>query len=780
MTFPNARHLSLLVDVVCYGLIVLSIYHFIGIDLETAQSLIELPPAELYALAQSRFRQKPLPESWSGPYKHLSSSKWIRLCKITRTEHDGYFIVLDKYLLAQAPPYRALSYTWGPAEGGYVPYDGTQLEVLVHGRNRSVPINLISAISNLPNGSLDGYYWIDAVCIDQLNHKERNEQVAIMDKIFQRAVAVDVWLGKAYSDTQKINDIARDLVSLQEQEQEWPTPPAWATGEDLLLPSDWETLAQIFSRRWFHRLWTLQEFALAGKVNVLCGNVTIDTGNLSTAARFLFDHDIPMTLSYGNEKRTITPPILPMSLLQQSIQGHRMLELDFLRCFTDNDISSQIDYETLLVWVYWQSMTKIATDARDYVFGIAGVANALANRIGLQYEPLKIDYSLTAAEAFQAFVVRIMGGRLGIRAISIVRQSADIATQQRNNVRIGGLPSWVPDLANRNRVGLSMNGGLRSIEEGQVCHNILGQHSAASEYRSRSVNGSALHVHAHRIGKIQKCSQVLPNDLKIQECANFVLSLIPLLNKLPITQHATNHTPVEALFHTLRLGINPSASKHARESYGQADLERYFVQALYGFIWSKSLPPHHQSAEQTMSWLTHGPGHNPWEIAGLTKDFPLPSALASRAESHQLNWLLQKGNISEDIKQEMIDLSASCTAFRRAFGARVAATKLFLIQLHDDNRIHSSWPAQKLPGPIRLLGIGSDNVEGGDELWAAAGAEWPFILKRHQGQKSDQTKDGEREALKTYQLKGEAFVYGVMHGELFENSAPEWKQIVLQ
>ena len=315
MPVTKARLQSWLVDVVCYGFIVLGVSQFSGIDIDTVQTLIELPPAELYALACSWVSWKPLPESWGGPYKHLSSSKWIRLCKITGNETDGFSFVLDKYLLDRAPPYRALSYTWGPAEGGFVPHDGDQVETLVHGRNRSLPINLILALLNLSERSLSGYYWIDAVCIDQLNNKERSEQVIIMDKIFQRATAVDVWLGKAYPDTQKINDIVQDLVSLQEQEQKWLPRPIWNTGEDLVLPSDWETLVQIMSRRWFHRLWTLQEFALAKEVNLLCGNVTIDLGRLLKAARFLSDHEIPMMLSYGNEKRTTTPPILPMSLL---------------------------------------------------------------------------------------------------------------------------------------------------------------------------------------------------------------------------------------------------------------------------------------------------------------------------------------------------------------------------------------------------------------------------------------------------------------------------------
>ena len=343
--------------------------------------LVDIPNTELFTLFRSSIY---LVERPASSYKDLPNSRWIRLIKINWTKDDGHWAYqLGRFPLDKAPPYRALSYTWGPAHGGSVPHDGDRKNLLMGGRNYSIPTNFFLALDSIPERNLKGYYWIDALCIDQLNDKERGEQVTMMDEIFQRATAVDVWLGYGYPDTQKVNDIVQDLVSHQEQEQKWPSRPKWTKGEDLLLPSDWETLVQILSRRWFHRLWTLQEFVLAKEVNMICGNVSIDVANLLKAAHFRHDHQIPMTLSYGNEKMTITPPVLPISLLRQAVHGQERLELGFLKCFSDLNASSLIDYETLLVWVYWRSMAKIATDTRDYVFGIAAVANALANRMGL-------------------------------------------------------------------------------------------------------------------------------------------------------------------------------------------------------------------------------------------------------------------------------------------------------------------------------------------------------------------------------------------------------------
>ncbi|KAL8942516.1 MAG: hypothetical protein Q9216_001617 [Gyalolechia sp. 2 TL-2023] len=782
MAITNASLLSWSTNAVFYGLIVLSIYHFKShvsfTDVSIIQSFTGIPPADLAIRTRSWVSRTLLPGAWRDPYKPLSSSKWIRLCTIHRPKNDGFHFVLEKFLLDSAPPYRALSYTWGPAEGGFVPHDGDRVNLLVNGRNRSLPANLIIALLNLSDGDLSGYYWIDALCIDQLNDKERSEQVMVMDKIFQRAAAVNVWLGKGYPDTQKLNNIIQDLVDHQGQEHKWATRPKWSTGEDLLLPSDWETLVQIFSRRWFHRLWTLQEYVLAKEVSVFCGNVTIDMVNLLKAGSFLSEHQIPMKLSYGKKKETINPPVLAMSSLQRVVQGHEILELDFLKCFSTSTASPQIDYETLLVWVYWRSIAKIATDPRDYIFGIAGVANTLAKKLGLQYEPLRIDYSLSTSQAFQAFIMRIMKGRFGIRAVSIVRQSTDVAIQRSYNVRTEGLPSWVPDLANRNGFGLSTHGGLQYIGAGSVCQNVLGQHSTADRHQSLTVTGSALHVYAHRIGKIQKVSRVFPNVLDI-ECGNFILSLTPLLIRLPAVDPKTSHTPIEALLDTLRVDVDPETIKHALQAFDQVAFERFLVEALQLFVWTKALPPYDQSVEQTISWLTDGPGHNPWTIAGLSRDFPIPRTLASRAESHQLGWFLRKSNsMSEDVEEVVIAMGKSCKAMRRAFGARIEGTKLFIVQIDDDDSKGSSEPSRAhrgSSGPKFLLGLGPDSIKGGEEIWAAAGAEWPFVIERR-----PHRKDEEEGAATRFRFKGESFVHGIMQGELFESSAPKWETVILE
>ena len=154
-------------------------------------------------------------------------------------------------------------------------------------------------------------------------------------------------------------------------------------------------------------------------------------------------------------------------------------------------------------------------------------------------------------------------------------------------------------------------------------------------------------------------------------------------------------------------------------------------------------------------------------MAGLTRDFPTPNVLASRAESHQLCWILRKDGICKDMEEVLPALRKSCTAFCRAFGTRAAATKIFIIQL-------SSRARRQLPDSNFPLGIRPDSIKGGEEVWAASGTELPFILKRHPRQEAYHVKDGEEVAPTTYHL------HGIMHGELFESRAPEWQQIILE
>jgi hypothetical protein len=84
--------------------------------------------------------------------------------------------------LKDAPEYRAVSYVWGDSK--------ITFPVWVSGDEIEVTGNLLAALKRLRLESSLLTLWIDAICIDQSNILERNEQVQLMRYIFEQAVEV--------------------------------------------------------------------------------------------------------------------------------------------------------------------------------------------------------------------------------------------------------------------------------------------------------------------------------------------------------------------------------------------------------------------------------------------------------------------------------------------------------------------------------------------------------------------------------------------------------------
>jgi len=90
-----------------------------------------------------------------------------------------------KASLHNAPPYNALSYTWGLASDPHYP-------ILLNGRTFYARENLWLALYGLQMRADPVVIWIDAICIDQENIPERDHQVRKMKAIYEQADQVIV------------------------------------------------------------------------------------------------------------------------------------------------------------------------------------------------------------------------------------------------------------------------------------------------------------------------------------------------------------------------------------------------------------------------------------------------------------------------------------------------------------------------------------------------------------------------------------------------------------
>lgn len=124
---------------------------------------------------------------------------YFRLLKITKGGFGQSVILeLSQWPIEHAPAYIAVSYAWG---------DAHELSTLtinskpaIVRRNCEYVLQQHSATSPIACH----YLWVDAICIDQQNITERSHQVALMGRIYSKAVRVHACTGPHADDSHTI------------------------------------------------------------------------------------------------------------------------------------------------------------------------------------------------------------------------------------------------------------------------------------------------------------------------------------------------------------------------------------------------------------------------------------------------------------------------------------------------------------------------------------------------------------------------------------------------
>ncbi|KAL6693867.1 heterokaryon incompatibility domain-containing protein [Trichoderma pleuroticola] len=180
-----------------------------------------------------------------------------------------------------AVSYEALSYTWG----------SSRLSVTIHvnGCCLSITRNLYNALLDLRYPKKQRILWIDAVCIDQANDKERGHQVGQMGSIYKEADSVIFRLGWGSF----LTDLFMESLQRLQKESIQHACRAWSR-QDSRWESLWirsfqpvleehdadltklrQGLQEILEQSWFRRVWILQEVAFAKAGIISCGKKTV-------------------------------------------------------------------------------------------------------------------------------------------------------------------------------------------------------------------------------------------------------------------------------------------------------------------------------------------------------------------------------------------------------------------------------------------------------------------------------------------------------------------------
>jgi len=114
--------------------------------------------------------------------------------------------------------YTALSYVWGPPE------KDPMLYTIVLNRDVQFPVtrNLHAALRALRSGStseknLTGMkLWVDAICINQADHQEKENQLRLMRRVYRQAEEVVAFVPQTVEDQKNIFELMRKIQSSYE------------------------------------------------------------------------------------------------------------------------------------------------------------------------------------------------------------------------------------------------------------------------------------------------------------------------------------------------------------------------------------------------------------------------------------------------------------------------------------------------------------------------------------------------------------------------------------
>ncbi|KAK7912147.1 hypothetical protein PG985_014628 [Apiospora marii] len=382
-------------------------------------------------LLMRRNYEQEIPDDSEKPpslYVPLVGDSDIRILLIeSATSLDAPFVLsLRPVDLFSRPKYDALSYTWADEDGDdtrTVPVDirrdlspaedRSWKNIRHRGNNRGNNEDGICQVFITKNCKSALRRLRHALCINQADVAERTHQVSLMSRIFMGAENVVVYTGEATPLTHMLFDALNQLpedeiaepsrfTGLMKHAMFWKNAAAQTPRPEQLSLSqiaDSElfsshNLAELamtyFSRRWFTRVWVLQEVALPDprRTRILCGAKTT-TAMRALRVIPLMKHHLPKTVSRA---------LGIFLLVRQNLQVLSLPSL-LLPGTTKMRCSPLLD-------ILIATRDRQARDPRDRIFGVLSLANGLAPAAEIRPgrllpsvpEKFQADYALSTAQ----------------------------------------------------------------------------------------------------------------------------------------------------------------------------------------------------------------------------------------------------------------------------------------------------------------------------------------------------------------------------------------------
>ncbi|KAG8162960.1 hypothetical protein KVR01_007438 [Diaporthe batatas] len=716
----------------------------------------------------------------------------VRMESITEHPNSPIRISTRTISLQDNVPYSTLSYTWGNPFGLFCSENDrdavprTDVPIICDGKRLDIGENLYRFLCRWRESlatpdetkwklSLsDELYededvrhpaeiWIDAICINQRDLEERNQQVSIMGDIYTNSVGTWAWLGEhdEFSEVgltilQKLSHLhnrfesglfgTRDLEEKDSTLARFFLPDSNSWG--------WFAVFALFQRQWFRRSWVVQEVTLSSRLLIQCGSAIMSGTSFYAAIYGLrrFDFLAQMFNDISRQELKVGRPSQEHSGFERSINelsgsryhlcrdgiaqgyiGHisrvigiklfdpEILEKDRNGLKPSPSEKTDKVYELLGIWKL--SQQTLCGDPRDKVFAVAALIkkniyktpNTIQDRRAVQP-----DYKKSVCEVYCDAAWFTL---LTHASLDVLSMAGHISLKSEHN-----LPSWVPDLNQSSRFS-QLNNHLFTLDNYLLWNPQLGWLASGGARWEipppAKRHGRHLDIEISLVGRIKVTEGKEPEytDEKTRDAALRARfrKFLDFSTLLPPTYlgHPDGQSRLEVIWRTIILDAedvhNLDAASPASPKYA-ASFEKLCKEAI----------------QHVLDDIA----------AGKVDDTDLHRSTEAMRDMERLQ-----------------DLSASFSRMdieddEDAFGTFCQRV------------LHSMATRRLFIADTGHVGCGESELCVGDVIAVVAGSSVPFLLRP--------ISDGR------YVLIGEAYVHGIMFGEHAMKPDVKWEPITLE
>ncbi|KAL8904683.1 MAG: hypothetical protein Q9207_003102 [Kuettlingeria erythrocarpa] len=542
-------------------------------------------------------------------------------------------------------------------------------------------------------------WWIDSICINQEDALERSEQVRKMARIYAAALITTVWLGEEDEYTAPAMELLDALEPVELQKLKRIDPLAPCDGMEELCreelgfsidPRAWTALSWLYKRRFFRRVWVLQECALSMAKMWVCGSRLINPDKLLVVSDYL------LSSGWSNLRGFDNVGAAPSALAMHPASYTSLL----LRSMMDQGPT----FGSRLVTALVHSRMCESTDPRDKIYALIGFFDG-SHEERRSYQILSPDYTKSVGQIYLEATDFLLNDSEDLLVLSL--------GNDRTHRKLKGLPSWVPDFSVTCMTGF-----------GLVRRSIYCASRALKADWDIIYGAKVLRLRASRLDSISGVGESKFEMINGQ--CHQILSMLADMDDAYVTgQHKK-----EALWRTLigdpdRGGNSPQPRNR---SAAPSSLETSFHSWLlyYSALW---LGAAKESGDRYNLIFT--------QLAELSDNRIFPQV----EEILQLAKRLKRGyGLTSALAKAVMPYK---DAFRNLFHARFFRTR------------------------GGFIGMGPLSLEAGNSVWLIPGSEVLFVLR-------------EKPVTNRFELIGDCYVHGLMHGEAVDGALPKMETIELE